>query len=166
MVQTPRHFRDSSNSRIGTYEAFLDLLTLLCFVFIFAAVISLDRYSAAQAAGPSEISSVEAIRGASPAILNRGDVQLNLERSEGNELLTVMDSVAVRTNQFKVDRAQISVNLESIRSSLNSATNIAIAVFDGNEDSQSVSADIIVALQRWLTYNGYGQYKFYFVRKQ
>ena len=32
-----RRFRDDSNSRIGTYEAFLDLLTLFCFILIFAA---------------------------------------------------------------------------------------------------------------------------------
>jgi len=163
MLRIPRHFRDSANSKIGTYEAFLDLLTLLCFIFIFAATIYIDRYTAAQAGGASKIMSQEAVRGAVPAVLQRGEVEFKVDRSAERDRLTIMDSVAGQTNQFLLGQTDVAMNLESIRPSLDSATNISIAVFD---ETQPVSSDVIVAIQRWLSYNGYSQYKFYFVRQK
>lgn len=160
MGSLPRNFRDSANSKIGTYEAFLDLLTLLCFIFIFSTVIFIERYKSAEAGGASNVVSRFAVRGAIPAVLPDGEVAFKIERSDGADLLTILDSVTGTTNQFNLSRTILAENLQTAQRSLTATTNITISVF---EDTQPVSSDTIVAIQRWLTYNGYGNYKFYFV---
>ena len=163
MIRTPRHFRDSANIKIGTYEAFLDLLTLLCFILIFVAAFYIERYSAALAGGASKVVSKEAVRGIVPEVLQRGEVEFKLERTEGQDRLTILDSVTGQANPISLNMADFAANLEPFRPSLDGATNISIAVFD---EPQPVSSDVIVAIQRWLSYNGYGHYKFYFVTQR
>jgi hypothetical protein len=157
MKALPPRFRDDSSSRIGTYEAFLDLLTLFCFILMFAAAIYVANPAPP---GSTELLAQDAARGATPGVLPNSQVELKIAREGTINRLTVLDGSANRTLNFEVTDSNIGSTLASIQSSLQIASNVSIAVF---EDSQPVDAEIVVAIQRWMSYNNMGRYKFYFV---
>ena len=157
MKNLPRRFRDDSGSRIGTYEAFLDLLTLFCFILMFAAAIYIVQPISV---GTTEVAAQDAMRGAEPALLPVGHVELKVFREGRADRLTVLDGVTDQTLHFKIVSNNVSSQLDSVRTSLVTASNIYLAVF---EENQPVTSDVVLAIQRWLSYNGFGRYKFYFV---
>ena len=158
MKADPRRFRDDSSSRIGTYEAFLDLLTLLCFVLMFAAAIYIAQ---PVSSGTADVAAQDATRGAAPVILPDGHVELKVSSEGMIDRLTVLDGVAGRTLDFEIVSNSVTLELDSVRSSLLTASNIYLAVF---EDAQPVNSGVVLAIQRWLSYNDFGRYKFYFVQ--
>ena len=87
-------------------------------------------------------------------------MELKLSRDGPITTLAVVDGPANRTIEFQLTNSLVNPALTSIEPSLRAASNICIAVF---EDSQPVDAETLVAIQRWLAYNGMGRYQFYFV---
>ena len=158
MKTLPRRFRDDSSSRIGTYEAFLDLLTLFCFILMFAAAIYIAQ---PVSSGTAEVAAQDAVRGAVPAALPDGQVELKVFKEGSVDRLTVLDGVTRRTLDFEIVSNSVSSELDSIRPSLLTASNIYLAVF---EDTQPANPGVVLAIQRWLSYNEFGRYKFYFVQ--
>jgi hypothetical protein len=139
-----RRFRDSSNSRIGTYEAFLDLLTLFCFALMFAAAIYVAQPTSS---GSSKIATRDATRGSPPRAMAAKSVELKLSKVMGINKLTVLDGTTGRTLDFEITGINVRSELASIESSLRAASNIYVAAF---EDSQQVDAEVLVEIQRWL----------------
>jgi len=158
MKTLPRRFRDDSSSRIGTYEAFLDLLTLFCFILLFAAAIYIAQ---PVSSGIAEVASQDAVRGAIPATLPDGQVEIKVSKEGVVDRLTVVDGVIGRTLEFEIVSNSVSLELDSVKTSLLTASNIHLAVF---EDAQPVNSGVVLAIQRWLSYNEFGRYKFYFVQ--
>lgn len=154
----PRRFRDDSSSRIGAYEAFLDLLTLFCFVLMFAAAIYITQ---PVSSGLAEVAAEDAVRGPVPADLPRELVELKVSTEGTVDRLTVLDGITGRTFDFEIVSNSVSAELNSVRSSLLTASNIYLAVF---EDTQPVNSDVVLEIQRWLSYNEFGRYKFLFVQ--
>lgn len=158
MKSLPRRFRDDSSSRIGTYEAFLDLLTLFCFILMFAAAIYIAQ---PVSSGMAEVAVQDAVRGATPAALPDGQVELKVSKEGTVDRLTVLDGVTGRTFAFEIISNNVSFELDSVRPSLLTASNIYLAVF---EDTQPVNSGVVFEIQRWLSYNEFGRYKFYFIQ--
>lgn len=158
MKNLPRRFRDDSSSRVGTYEAFLDLLTLFCFILMFAAALYIAQ---PVSSGMAEVTAKDAMRGAVPAGLPGGLVELKISTEGTIDRLTVLDGITGRTLDFEIVSNSVSSELDSVRSSLLTASNIYLAVF---EDTQPANSDVVLAIQRWLSYNDFGRYKFYFIQ--
>jgi hypothetical protein len=157
MKVLPRRFRDESSSRIGSYEAFLDLLTLFCFILMFAAALQVAQPAST---GTAQVSAQDAKRGASPGRLPATQVELKVSKEGSIDKLTILDGPARQTFDFELADSHVDFELTSVESSLRGASNICIAVF---EDSQPVNPDVVVAIQRWLSYNALSNYQFYFV---
>jgi len=152
-----RHLVDDSNSRIGAYEAFLDLLTLLSIVMIFAATI----YMAQSAPGARTlVTAEEAVRGQPPRQLPQGQFILIVSRENGIDKLTIVDGKAHTTMKTEITEDKVESVLRAAQPALERSESINFAVF---EEREAVNPSIVVATQRWLSSNNFGKYHFSFV---
>jgi hypothetical protein len=126
---------------------------------MFAAAIYIAQ--PAGSTGVAQVTAEDAVRGVSPAVLPQGLVEIKISRDGALDRLTVLDGVTGRTTDFDVTATNIADQLAPLEPSLRAASNICIAVF---EDAQPVNSEVVLAIQRWLSYSEMGKYQFYFVQ--
>jgi hypothetical protein len=153
----PHYFRQDSGSRIGTYEAFLDLLTLFCFILMFAAAMYVTPQPPV---GAVNVETEQASRGSPAGLLPNKDVELKLSKEGNTNRLTILAGPASETLDFEVSGSNINSILTSFMTSFLAASNISIAVF---EDQRPVNPEVLVDIQRWMSFHNIGRYRFYFV---
>jgi hypothetical protein len=157
MQQHAHQSREDINPKIGAYEAFLDLLTLISFLMIFAASI----YMARSPAGPqSTIASHNAVRNPDPKTVAADEVIISILREGGLDKLRIVDGRTSSQRKFRINTGNIDDVLASTKSMLDQAKNIDLAVY---EDEGSVNAGLVLSAQRWFSLNNYSRYRFYFV---
>lgn len=149
---------DDDNTRIAAYESMLDLLTLISFILIFAAMIYASRAAGRDQNSAAVVAEIAEHGDGAPMI--PADVLLTIiYREQSVDKLAIVDGATGNHQAFDVTVDGVGSVLDGVAQLFDSAANIDVAFYRRDED---VNPGVYLAVSRWLASHGHNKYHVYY----